>query len=185
MATQIKQPPAQPSDEAKQKGLELARKQGDAYGQALEYMVKDVAHGSSKRAVDYEVAYAVENAEGLYRLVEGQLEWVEPRKENAHIEIAVRDAADGRFIPELQVHVTVLDDKCNIVDSHEQPFLWHPTLYHYGLNWTLPREGDYTLRVHIEPPHFMRHDKINGRRYTEAVDVEFQNVHIETGQKKS
>ena len=45
--------------------------------------------------------------------------------------------------------------------------------------------ADYTLRVHVDPPMFGRHDHINGRRFREPVDVEFSGVHIETGRKKS
>jgi hypothetical protein len=66
-----------------------------------------------------------------------------------------------------------------------QPFLWHPWLYHHGLNWKLPGDGAYIIRVLVEPPDFMRHDKINGRRYAEPVEVEFRNVQIRTGQKCS
>lgn len=62
-------------------------------------------------------------------------------------------------------------------------FLWHPWLYHYGRNWTVPRDGTYGLRVRIEPPDFPRHDKENGLRYREPVEVVFDGVHIETGQK--
>ncbi|MFC4627365.1 hypothetical protein ACFO6V_03910 [Promicromonospora alba] len=42
-------------------------------------------------------------------------------------------------------------------------------------------DGGYTLRVHVDPPTFMRHDEINGRRFTEPVDVEFAGVRIERG----
>jgi hypothetical protein len=54
-------------------------------------------------------------------------------------------------------------------------------IYHYGRNWALPADGDYTLRVHIEPPRFMRHDEVNGKRFQELVEVEFSDVHIERG----
>jgi hypothetical protein len=35
------------------------------------------------------------------------------------------------------------------------------------------------LRVHVDPPAFMRHDEINGRRFTEPADTEFTGVKIE------
>jgi len=47
-------------------------------------------------------------------------------------------------------------------------------IYHYGRNWTVPMDGEYTSRVRVEPPTFMRHDEVNGRRFTEPVDVEFR-----------
>ena len=49
-----------------------------------------------------------------------------------------------------------------------------PPMDHYGRNWNVPDDGEYTLRVRVEPPTFMRHDEVNGRRFTELVDVEFR-----------
>jgi hypothetical protein len=66
--------------------LQLARQQGHAYQQALEYMTSQVAHGSKKPAGDYIVGYAVEEAEGMYHLQGGQLQWEEPSNANAHAE---------------------------------------------------------------------------------------------------
>ena len=66
--------------------------------------------------------------------------------------------------------------------THEQSLLWHPMIYHYGRNWTVPSDGEYTLRVHVDPPTFMRHDEVNGRRFTEPADVEFEGVKVERGQ---
>ncbi len=67
--------------------------------------------------------------------------------------------------------------------THDQPFLWHRWLYHYGRNWQVPHDGRYALRVRIEPASFPRHDRVNGRRYADPVVVEFDDVHIETGHK--
>lgn len=114
----------------------------------------------------------------------GNLVWQEPSSENAHIEVAVRDAADGRFVPGLTISVTVTQSDGNTVGTHEQPFIWHPWLYHYGLNWEVPGEGDYKIHVRIDPPGFMRHDHENGKRYAEAVEVEFDR-HIKPGQKRA
>ena len=97
----------------------------------------------------------------------------------------VRDGADGRFVPGLSVSATLIDADGNEVGTHEQPFLWHPWLYHYGRNWKVPGDGMYTLRVRVEPPTYARHDKKNGVRYREPVEVEFRGVKIETGQKSS
>jgi hypothetical protein len=55
-------------------------------------------------------------------------------------------------------------------------------IYHYGRNWTVPMDGEYTSRVRVEPPTFMRHDEVNGRRFTELIDVEFRGVKVERGQ---
>ncbi len=179
-------PPMVSSDEANERQLEMARAQGEAYQHALNHMATKEAHdGGEQPAGDYIVAYAVESAEGMYALNDGKLEWQAPTSENVHVEVSVRDAADNRFIPGLNVFATLIDPDGNTIATHQQPFLWHPWLYHYGRNWEVPGDGEYTLRVRIDPPTFMRHDSKNGLRYTDRVEVEFKNVKIETGQKKS
>lgn len=183
VATKI--PLMEQSDEATEEQLELARKQGSALEAALKEMIEEEAHGKEMTAGNYRIGYAVEHAEGMYRLQGGELVWYEPQNENAHIEISVRDAADGRFIPELDITLTVLSSNEQAVGTNKQPFIWHPWLYHYGRNWVLPGDGTYTLHVHIAAPEFMRHDKKNGLRYAESVEVDFPGVKIETGQKKS
>lgn len=94
-------PPMDPSsDEASEAQLRLAREQGDAYGRALQMMTEEIAQdGGEQRAGDYRIGYAVEKAEGMYELVDGEVQWREPGEENLHVEVAVRDAADGRFVP--------------------------------------------------------------------------------------
>lgn len=172
-------PPMEPSDEATDDELDLAREQGGVYLNALEHMVDEVADiGAEVRAGDYVVAYAVEEAEGMYELVDGALEWREPDG-NLHIELSVRDASDDRFVPGLKMHLTVVDASGGEVGTEEMPFLWHPWLYHYGRNWTIPGSGRYTLRVRIEPPTFMRHDRENGQRFGEEVRVVFEDVELE------
>ncbi|MDP9316676.1 MAG: iron transporter [Pseudomonadota bacterium] len=179
------QPPMRPSDEATEKQLRLAKAQGDAFGQALTAMITDEAHGSVRPVGDYLVGYAVEQAEGMYHLHDGHLEWVAPEEENLHVEVVVCDAADGRFIPGLTVYATLIDSTGNEIGTYHQPFLWHPWLYHYGRNWHVPGDGIYTLRIRVEAPEWGRHDKINGKRFAEPVEVEFVKVGITTGQKQS
>lgn len=172
------------TSEADATQLDLARAQGDAYGRALSHMTEKVAHdGGMQPAGEYLVGYAVEEAEGMYAWHDGKLVWHDPGEANVHVEVAVCDSADGRFVPGLQVTVTLIGPDGKEVGTHEQPMLWHPMLYHYGRNWTVPSDGSYMLRVHIDPPMFMRHDEVNGRRFTEPVDVEFTGVAIERARK--
>lgn len=184
MTTKANVPPSRPSEEADRQQLALARAQGEAFEHALDAMRKETGHAAEHAAGDYVVTCAVEEAEGMYMPRDGELTWQEPTDENAHIEIAVRDAADGRFVPGLSVTVTVLDASGREIGSHEQPFLWHSWLYHYGRNWRLPGDGQYTIKVRIASPSFGRHDRENGRRFATPVDVEFAQFEIETGQKK-
>lgn len=174
-----------PSDEANKKQLEIARKEGAAYQEALQVMATEVADtGGTQKAGDYIVGFAQERAEGMYHLRgPGELEWVEPTDENCHLEVSVSDAGDGRFIPYLTIHATLTKDGGERVGPVEVPFLWHPGLYHYGINLKVPGDGQYTLQVRIEPPTFMRHDQVNGKRYAEPVEVTFENVQLKTGQE--
>ncbi|MGH2718218.1 MAG: iron transporter [Actinomycetota bacterium] len=184
-ATDTRTPPRKISDEANAEELQLANKQGRSYAVALEHMVQQVAHdGKEQAAGDYLVAYAVEEAEGMYLQGNGGLEWHDPGPgENCHVEIAVRDKADGRFIPGLDIHIKLLSADGKEVASGQQPFIWHPWLMHYGRNWKVPGDGDYKLQVRIEAPTFHRHDKENGKRYARAEEIEFEKVNIATGQK--
>lgn len=171
------------SDEATKEQLKMAEQQGNVFEEALQHMLEEVASdGQEKLAGPYLVGYAIEKAEGMYHLKDGELVWQAPEKENIHVEITVRDAADGRFIPNLTVHVRLLDSSGNEVGYHQQPFVWHPWLYHYGRNWQIPGDGDYEMHVHIEAPNFPRHDEKNGQRYADDIGVSFGNVEIKTGQ---
>ena len=177
-------PPMDPStSEATAKQLDLAREQGDAYGRALTHMTTEVAHdGGEQAAGHYRIGYAVEEAEGMYEWTDGALEWRDPGESNVHVEVSVRDAGDGRFVPGVKVLATLVDPHGDDVGTHEQPLLWHPMIYHYGRNWTVGTDGEYTLRVRVEPPTFMRHDEVNGKRFTEPVEVGFTGVKVERGQ---
>ncbi|MDO8120462.1 iron transporter [Isoptericola sp. b490] len=172
------------TSEADARQLRLARLQGDAYRAALDHMALEVAEaGGHTTAGDYLVAYAIEEAEGMYHLEGADLVWHNPDAGNAHVEVVVCDAADGRFVPGLDVTATLVGPDGHEHGPHRQELVWHPMLYHYARNWDLPADGTYTLRVHVEPPAFMRHDEVNGRRFAQPVDVEFPGIEIERGQE--
>ncbi len=173
-------PPMDPDiDEAQQRQLHLARAQGDAYGAAFEHMASRVAlGGGERRAGDYWIGYAVEAAEGMYEWDDGKLVWREPGEGDLHVEITVRDAGDGRFVPCAGVTVTLIDPDGERLGTHEHPLLWDPMIYHYGRNWAVASHGSYRLRVRVEPPRFLRHDQINGSRFVDVVETEFSDVKI-------
>jgi len=176
-------PPASPSEEADRTQLALAQEEGGAYFKSLKHMVKDVAdNGSTQHCGDVIVGFAQEKAEGLYQLQNGELVWEEPAADqNCHFEVTVIDATDHRFIPCLDVTLTVTDADGKEIGSEKMPFLWHPGLYHYGRNWALPGDGKYDLRVDVAAPAFPRHDKVNGRRYAQPVQAHFSGVEVKTG----
>ncbi|WP_436927995.1 iron transporter [Halosimplex amylolyticum] len=171
------------SEEFDERQQELARAEGEAYQRSLRYMIEEVAHtGDMTEADDYVVGFAQEEAEGLYELTgEGEFAWREPGDENCHIEVAVADVDDGRFVPGADVSVRIADRDGEEVEAATLPLLWHPGLYHYGANLRLPDDGTYTLEVRVEPPTFHRHDEENGDRYGEPVTVTFEDVDLETG----
>ena len=173
-----------PSEEANAQQLKIARQEGAAYQEALNFMAEQVADsGAIQRSGDYIVAYAQEKAEGMYELRgENELEWVKPVSENCHLEVSVSDGSDGRFIPYLKVHATLTKQSGERVGPFEVPFLWHPGLYHYGKNIQVPGDGQYELHLRIEPPTFMRHDKVNGERYAKTEEVSF-SIDIKTGRE--
>lgn len=173
-----------PSDEADGYQLRIAREEGAAYQKALKYMVEEVAgNGAMQEAGDYRIGIAQEKAEGMYRLVgEGRLEWQEPQGENCHLEISISDAGDHRFVPGLSVEVTLTSKSGGSpVGPVQMPFLWHPGLYHYGADLTVPGDGRYDVKVVVAPAEFMRHDKRNGDRYSNTVEVTFADFEIKTG----
>jgi hypothetical protein len=184
MTTDARTPPMEASNEAEPDQLKIAYAQGAAYRAALAAMNEE-SGATSRFAGDYLVAFVQENAEGMYSLDDGELVWHEaPEGANVHLEIAVADAADSRFVPGLDITLTVLDGDRELFTT-PMPFLWHPYLYHYGANAAVPGEGPYTVRVRIEPPTYMRHDPINGKRYAEPVDVEFPDRVFKPGRKVS
>ena len=183
MTTAPRTGPMDPNtSEATQPQLDLGAAQGEAYGRALEHMTQEVADdGGEQQAGEYLIGYAIEEAEGMYAMQDGELAWQNPGSANAHVEITVRDAADGRFVPGLDVRATLITPDGEELGPFPQELVWHPMLYHYARNWELPQDGSYTLRVHVEPPTFMRHDEVNGRRFTAPATAEFTGVSISRG----
>jgi uncharacterized protein involved in high-affinity Fe2+ transport len=171
------------SEESSRTEIGLAKAEGLAYGAALKYLIDMEASDSGSRGVgDYTVGYVIEEAEGLYYLRDGDLEWTEPTDYNCHIEVVVRSAADGRFLPGLTIGAELLNPGGASIANIALPFLWHPWIYHYGANCTVPSPGKYKLRIHIAVPDFPRHDRVNGKRFFHPTDLEFE-VKIMTGRK--
>lgn len=147
---------------------ELAIKTGEAAGGA-----------QKKTSGDYEITYRVGPAKGLYEFSAGKLEWKEPEQDNAHLDVIVKDASDGRFIPGLHIVATLLDSKGGRAASNHLPMVWDPQQIHYGSNVKLPESGEYLLQVHVYPATFPRTDKDQGKRYLADTHVQFEAVRID------
>jgi hypothetical protein len=173
------------SDEASAEGLRLADAAGQAYQRMVRYFIENIADdGRIEDCGDYRVGVAVEKAEPLWRHRSGQLALQEPAStDNQHVEVIVTDRADGRFLPGLQVNLEAVADDGTSVGAWDLPFLWHPTMFHYGRNVAIPRSGRYSLNVSIARPTFARHDKVNGRRYEHPVLVQFVRMRLTAGRE--
>lgn len=168
-----------PSDEADPAGLALAREVGGAYGRAVQHMAQNVADGGDEIAAgDYMIGYAFESPEGMYHVRDGRLVWEEPGDTNLHLEVTVRDGGDGRFVPYLDVTAILTGSAGNATEPVQLPFLWHPTLFHYGANVRIPGSDLYMITIIVAPPTFARHDRRNGDRYATQVIAKFRGVRL-------
>jgi hypothetical protein len=163
---------------------DLAKAQGIAFSLALDEMKKQDTH-ASQEVSDYLISMACENAEGMYHFNNNdELVWQVPEEgKNQHIEIVVQDKGDKRFIPSLEVYCKLHDEEDTIVSEFQIPFVWHPFLYHYGINITIPKEGTYFAEVTIKKPTFGRHDETYGKRYQKDVTVKLGPVSLKPGRK--
>lgn len=163
--------------------IKLASAQGQAYDEALRFMRKQ-AESAQVYDGDVIVSLVCEKAEGVYELVGGELVWRAPsREENQHVEIAVQDREDHRFVPGLTVECDVIDDGGEVVAKLRPQFIWHPYLHHYGANCSLPHDGDFTFFVRIGAPRFARHDEERGKRYAKDLEFAMGPLPVVLGQK--
>lgn len=131
------------SEEATREGLRLAREAGEAYQRSVSHFLEKVAeNGATMQVGDYRVGVALEGAEPLWYPQGDGLELAEPPEQaNLHLEVVVTDKDDGRFVPELDVAVTLQAEDGRKVGTWDLPFLWHPTMFHYGRNISRSRRS--------------------------------------------
>ena len=173
-ASEPKIPPGKVSEEASSIQLQLARNQGKAEEDALFYLLNN-SNGSEMMAGPYQIAFLVEKPKGYYEYAAGQLKWKEPSG-TAFISIVVRDAYDGRTIPQLDVKVNIINEFSKSVAKKTLPFGWFPLLNRYGDNFQIDRDGNYMLMIEIARPTFARRDATNGNRYTHLVKADFERL---------
>lgn len=169
----------------KEKKRTLALVQGNTYTLALDEMKDEDVYASTVQD-DYIISLACENAEGMYMYNNlRKLHWMIPEpSENQHVEIVVQDKDDKRFLPGLEVFCKLLDEDKKVVANLHIPFIWHPFLFHYGMNTSIPKEGKYRAEVTIQKPSFHRHDEEVGKRYEKDVTVTLGPVHLKPGRKE-
>lgn len=159
----------------------LKQAQGSAYSDSLNYLGTIVDYHDSTEVDNYIITLAAEESEGMYYAGgdSDEITWHAPDKQlNQHLEIAVQDKDDKRFIPQLDITAELFDDEQQSLGSKPCPFLWHPYIFHYGSMWDIPGEGTYSVTVTIKRPNFGRHDEVLGKRYLEDAQVTFENVKL-------
>jgi hypothetical protein len=133
------------------------------------------AEGGETTAGEWRVAYIVEPAEPWFE--GGRFREPAPG-ETHHIEILPIEAETGRVVPEVPITVDVLDSFGEVVDSQSLHF-FYAEFFHYANNFSIPRDGTYTLRASIEPPAFRRHGEEAERPpLAEGAEVEFDGVEL-------
>lgn len=161
------------SDEASLSQLERASEEGAALGDELKWVEREEgAVAETVAAGEYLVTCLITPADDFYDLEAAQYSspahhtTVEPG--SAHVGVVVRDAADGRAVPGLDVRATLRASSGGPTRTARLPFGWHPVLNRYGDNMRLPN-GAFTIEVRIASPAYARHDSVNGQRYTRTV----------------
>ena len=84
------------------------------------------------RSGDWEAAYIVEPAEPWFEMIDGQPRKREPAAdETHHSEIIPIEAATGRIVPEVLIHLEVLDSAGAVVDEADLDF-FNAEFFHYA-----------------------------------------------------
>ncbi|WP_347158674.1 iron transporter [Pontibacter chitinilyticus] len=176
-ATEPQIPLSVVSDESSAEQFQLAKNQGKAVAEAASYAMRQTQSGEM-RAGEYQLIYLLEKPKGYYEQQNGKLTWHEPQQ-NAFLSVAVLDGYDGRIVPGLEVTATVEGALGAAVQEVPLAFGWFPLLHRYGDNISLPSSGNYTIRFHIKPAQFWRHDPVNGDRFASPAMAEFTDVTID------
>ena len=138
--------------------------------------------GGEQEVGAYRVGYIVEPAEGWWDGDPTVLQWRGPSgAETNHIEILPFEAESGLLVPDMRIDLTILNEAGEEIERKPLE-LYRGEFYHYANNFSLPGSGTYTLRAELNPPGFRRHDagEAEGKVFTEAATVEFDNVQIDT-----
>jgi hypothetical protein len=167
--------------------IELARDEGDVIDRPLAALLRgsDVS-GSQVRSGDYKVTVLVHEARGYWDARGGKLSFIDPNSSvgpTAHLDVIVRDATTGRFVPGLKVRATILNSRKKEVDTYLMPFMWHPWANHYGLSVPVPGAGRYTVRVRTDAPAFRRYGSTALKKFSRSVDVSVRGVRFGEAEK--
>ena len=156
--------------------LQFAHNQGQAAEEAFLYLLNS-AQGAEMSAGPYQIGYFVESPKSWYQVQNGNDEFYEPDG-NIFLSVAIRDGYDGRIVPGLEVKGQILTSDSSLVDQEVLDFGIHPLLNRYGANFEIPEEGNYVIKIEVDPAQFWRHDPVNGDRYSGKTIAVFNSKNI-------
>jgi hypothetical protein len=151
----------------------------------IEYSFQKDAYQGHRIEGDYLIAYTVEKARWLKYSDAGVPHVSKPEDYNAYIGIAVHRRSNLHFVPNLTVFVTVIDEHGNVIGKQQHQYHARPGLHHYGMDWKLPGNGRYTLRVWIDGLDLGWSSRHEGESAHGIITVEFPHVFIQPGQQIS
>ncbi|HEY3465162.1 MAG TPA: cupredoxin domain-containing protein [Amycolatopsis sp.] len=145
----------------------------------LEQEIKDA--GGQTTVGPWRIGYIVEAAEPWYHDENGHQHFRPAAPgETHHIEIIPIEAATGRIVPDVPIHVDVLDAAGNVVEGKALNF-YYAEFFHYASNFSIPRAGTYTLRAKLRPPTFLRHgEETEQPALSTGAEATFTGVELKT-----
>ncbi len=167
-----------PANGANAEAEHLAKEQGSADSAVLDWVLANSGpFKGDLRAGELRIAFTLTPAEGWWDKAAGDtLVWHEAPTRNAHLRIFVADPSDGRMVPGLTVHASLLDASGN-EQSVPADFGWYPLLNAYGGNLMLDSDSSYTLRVTVEAAP-TQHGVWPEERLAHATVAEFPPVQV-------
>jgi len=161
-----------------QEQFSLAQNQGRADTALLDWVMGH--SGPLKgdlRTDELRLAFTITPAEGWWdKAGGGELAWHDAPANSVHLRIFVLDLADGRLVPELSVHATLIDSNGN-EQVAPVDFGWYPLINAYGGNFPLDADSGYTVRVTVDPLPPL-HVFGGGKRFRQTTTAEFPPVQI-------
>lgn len=149
---------------------ELAQEEGVWVRRKVDgFLNGGIAHGIRQHVGDYDVTIAVERPFDPSATDSAH---------DAYLAVIVQDSASARAIPALHVHAQMLDSDGHVVATRALPYVHHPWLSHNGTWWSVPRDGDYVFRVHVDPPALRRYGRATGLEFRNAIDLSLPAVHL-------
>ncbi|MGP4001590.1 iron transporter [Streptomyces sp. 8N706] len=151
------------------------------------------ARGGETKAGEYRIGYIVEAAEPWFESkggksgehaehgMDGELVNREPAKdETHHIEIIPFEAKTGRIVPNVPIRLEVVDSKGKVVQAQDLNF-YYAEFFHYANNFSIPKDGKYTLRATLQAPTFLRHGASGEKpALSEKVTATFRDVELKS-----